>query len=64
MFSSRISSTVRLLPLSSPAMKSIESTGRGENRYRVIKAEKCKGIGEVANIDVFKAGALGWYLKS
>ena len=44
-------------------MKLIGSIGKGENRYRVVKAEKCKGIGAVASIDVFEAGALGWYLK-
>jgi len=27
------------------------------------RAEKCKGIGAVASIDVFEAGAPGWYLK-
>ena len=44
-------------------MKSIGSIGRGENRYRVVKAEKCKGTGAVASVDVFEAGALCWYLK-
>ena len=63
MFSSRVSSTVRLLRLSLPAMKSIGSIARGENHYRVVKAEKCKGTGAVASIDVFEVGALGRYLK-
>ena len=27
------------------------------------RAEKSKGTGMVASVDVFKAGALGWYLK-
>ena len=27
------------------------------------RVEKCKGIGAVVNVDVFEAGALGWYLK-
>jgi len=27
------------------------------------RAEKCKGTGAVANVDVFEARALGWYLK-
>ena len=27
-----------------------------------VRAEKCKGTGAVASIDVFKAEALGWYL--
>ena len=44
-------------------MKLLGSIGRGENRYRVVKAEKCKGTGAVASVDVFEAGALGWYLK-
>ena len=44
-------------------MKLLGSIGRGENRYRVVKAEKCKGTGTVVNADVFEAGALGWYLK-
>jgi len=28
-----------------------------------MRAEKCKGIGAVASVDVFEAGALGRYLK-
>jgi len=44
-------------------MKLLGSIGKGENRYRVAKAVKCKGTGVVASIDVFEAGALGWYLK-
>ena len=44
-------------------MKLLGSIGRGENRYRVVKAEKCKGTGAVASVDVFEARALGWYLK-
>jgi len=28
-----------------------------------MRAEKCKGTGVVACVDVFEAGALGWYLK-
>ena len=27
------------------------------------RAEKCRGTGAVASIDVFEAGALSWYLK-
>ena len=27
------------------------------------RAERCKGIGTVASVDVFEVGALGWYLK-
>ena len=63
MFSSRVSPTARLPWLSSPAMESIGSIGRGENCHRGLKAEKCKGIGAVASIDVLEARALGWYLK-
>lgn len=63
MSSSRVSSAVRLLWLSSLAMKLLGSVGKGEKCYRVAKAEKCKGTGVVASIDVFEAGALGWYLK-
>ena len=63
MFSSRVSSIMRLSRLSSPAMKLLGSIGRGENCYRVVKVEKCKGTGAVASIDVFEARALGWYLK-
>ena len=44
-------------------MESIGSIGRGENCHRGLKAEKCKGIGAVASIDVFEAEALGQYLK-
>ena len=44
-------------------MESIGSIGRGENCYRGLKVEKCKGTGAVASIDVFEAGALGRYLK-
>ena len=62
-FSSRVSSATRLPRLSSSAMKLLGSIGRGENRYRVVKAEKCKGAGAVASVDVFEAGALDWYLK-
>ena len=64
MFSSRVSSATRLPRLSSSAMKLLGSIGRGENRYRVVKVEKCKGTGAVASVDVFEAGALGRYLKS
>ena len=28
-----------------------------------VRVKKCKGIGAVVSVDVFKAGALGWYLK-
>ena len=63
MFSSRVSSAVRLPRLSSLAMKLLGSIERGENRYRVVKVEKCKGIGAVASVDVFEARALNWYLK-
>jgi len=44
-------------------MKLLGYIGRGENRYRVVKAEKCKGTGAVESVDVFEARALGWYLK-
>ena len=44
-------------------MKLLGSIGKGENRYRVAKVEKCKGTGAVASIDVFEAGTLSWYLK-
>ena len=44
-------------------MKLLGSIGKGENCYRVVKAEKCKGTGAVASVDVFEAEALGWYLK-
>jgi len=27
------------------------------------RVKKCKGTGAVANVDVFEARALGWYLK-
>ena len=27
------------------------------------RAEKCRGIGAVASVDVFEVGALGWYVK-
>ena len=63
MFSFRVFPGTRLLRLSSPTMESIRSTGRGENCYRGLKAERCKEIGAIAGIDVFKAGALSWYLK-
>ena len=63
MFSSRVSSIMRLSRLSSPAMKLLGSIGRGENCYRVVKVEKCKGTGAVANVDVVEIRALGWYLK-
>ena len=36
---------------------------KGKNSYRVVKAEKYNGTGAVASVDVFEAGALGWYLK-
>jgi hypothetical protein len=44
-------------------MRSIGSTGREENHYRVLKSEKCKGTGAVASVDVFEARVLGRYLK-
>ena len=44
-------------------MKLLRSIRRGENRYRVVKVEKYNGTGAVASVDVFEAGALGWYLK-
>ena len=28
-----------------------------------VRAEKCKGIGAVASVDVFEARTLGWHLK-
>ena len=63
MFSSRVSSVAHLLRLSSPAMKLLRSIGRGENLYKVVKAEKCKRTGVVASVDVFEARAHGRYLK-
>ena len=54
MFSSRVSPAARLPRLSSPAMESIGSTGRGENCYRGLKAERCKGTGAVASVDVIR----------
>ena len=63
MFSSGISSTARLSRLFSPAME-FESTRKGKKTTtESIRAEKCKGIGAVASVDVFGARALGWYLK-
>ena len=59
MFSSRVSSATRLPWLSSPAMKLLGSIGKGENCYKVAKAEKYKGTRAVASIDVFEARALG-----
>ena len=59
MFSSRVSPTTRLPWLSSPAMESIGSIGRGGNSYRDLKAERCR----VASIYVFEARALSRYLK-
>ena len=44
-------------------MKLLGSIGRGETRYRVVKAEKCKGTGAVESVDMFEAGVLGWYLR-
>jgi len=44
-------------------MKLLGSIGKGENRYRVAKVEECKGTRAVVGIDVFEAGADGWYLK-
>ena len=63
MFSSRVSSVACLPWLSSPAMKLLGYIGRGENRYRVVKAEKCNGTRVIASLDAFEAGALGWYFK-
>ena len=63
MFSSRVSSAACLPRLSSPTMKLLGSIGKGENCYRVVKVEKCKGTGAVASVDVFEARALGWYFK-
>ena len=62
-FSSGISSAVRLPRLSSPAMKDDWIYGRKEeNRYRVLA-----GRGEQRDSydgDVFEAEALSWYLKT
>jgi len=44
-------------------MESIGSIGRGGNCHKVLKAERCKGTGAVASIDVFEAGALDQYVK-
>ena len=60
---SMFSSAARLPWLSSPTMKLLGSIGKGENCYRVVKVEKCKGTGAVASVDVFEARALGWYFK-
>ena len=35
----------------------------GRPLWSFAKAKKCKGIGAVVSVDVFEAGALGWYLK-
>ena len=35
----------------------------GRPLWSFAKTEKCKRIGAVASVDVFKAGALGRYLK-
>ena len=62
-FSSRTSSTVRLPQLSSPAIGLIGSTKRGKKTATgFVKVEKCRGIGAVASLDVFEAGAFSWYL--
>ena len=62
-FSSRTSSAACLPWLSSPAIRLIGSMKRGKKTTTgFVKAEKCKGIGAVASIDVFEARALGWYL--
>jgi len=40
------------------------STRRGEKTAtEFVRVEKCKGIGAVEDVDVFKARTLGWYLK-
>ena len=62
-FSSGISSTACLPWLSSPAMRLINLHERKEAATEVMRAEKCKGTGAFASVDVFEAGALGWYLK-
>ena len=36
---------------------------RGRLLRSSARVEKCKGTGAVASVDVFEAGALGWYLK-
>jgi len=42
----------------------VGSTRRGEKTAtESARAERCKGTRAVASVDVFKAGALGWYLK-
>jgi len=62
-FFSGTSSTARLPLLSSPAIRSIGSMKRGKKpTTEFARAEKCKGTGAVASVDVFEAGALGWYL--
>ena len=62
--SSGISSTARLPRLSLPAMKLIGSMRMGRRPLQSFaRAEKCKGIGAVANVDVFEAITLDWYLK-
>ena len=35
----------------------------GRSLQSFARAKKCKGTGVVASVDVFEAGALGWYLK-
>ena len=63
MFSSGTSSAVRLPRLSSLVIGLIGSMKRGKKTaIEFARAEKCKGIGAVASIDVFEARALGWYL--
>ena len=50
--------------MSSPTIRLIGSTKRGKKTaIEFARAEKCKGIGIVASIDVFEARALGRYLK-
>ena len=62
-FSPRTSSAARLPLLPSPAIRSIGSMKRWkETATKFTRAEKCKGTGAVVSIDVFEAGALGWYL--
>ena len=64
MSSSRISSAAHLPRLSSLAMK-FGWIYKKEKKAAIefARAEKCKGTGAVASVDVFEAEAVAWYLK-
>ena len=64
MSSSETSFVVRLPQLPSPAMEFGWIYKKGKKiATEFARAEKCKGTGTVVSTDVFKAGALGWYLS-